>query len=73
MKDIILSGVTYSGVEQVHFNTPSGDRATFVDADTKKEKMMTCSISCRSVKNFNLVAVVPQAIPTTSISFNLEG
>lgn len=32
-KDIVLSGSTYTGVEQIHFQTPSGGKATFVDAE----------------------------------------
>ena len=34
MKDIVISGSTYPGVEQILFDTPSGKRATFVDCDT---------------------------------------
>lgn len=72
MKDIILSGVTYSGVEQVHFQTPSGNKATFVDADTKKEKSMKCSVSCAVPKKSSIAALLNQPVPTTTISVILE-
>lgn len=73
MKDIILSGVTYSGVEQVHFQTPSGNRATFVDADTKKEKTMKCSVSwVRTERKQAAIALSELPIPTVTVSTILE-
>lgn len=44
MKDIIISGSTYKGVEQILFKTASGGTATFFDADIKSRGETACKL-----------------------------
>ena len=71
MKDIIISGATYVGVEQVHFQKSGGGTATFVDADTKGVHEMTASISNMPGIAFLFEASIPSSILTPSITLEV--
>ena len=44
MKDIVISGSTYKGVEQLLFKRADGGTARFIDADVKSRGETACEL-----------------------------
>lgn len=70
MKDLVISGSTYKGVEQLLFKTASGGTARFVDADMKTRGEISCGM--KSYTNGQAISVekisVVDAIPTAKMT-----
>lgn len=70
MKDLVISGSTYKGVEQLFFKTASGGTARFVDADMKTRGEVSCGFKSHtygqafSVSKISVVDATPTATMT---------
>ena len=58
MKDIVISGVTYTGVQQIYFSKKGGGKAVYIDADTRTDNIPTCNLTFDGGKMFQLKALL---------------
>lgn len=58
MKDIVISGITYTGVQQIYFNKKGGGKAVYIDADTRTDNIPTCNLTFDGGKMIQLKALL---------------
>lgn len=70
MKDLIISGSTYKGVEQLFFKTASGGTARFVDADMKTRGEISCGMKSHTYgQAFSLgEIIIENSTPTATMT-----
>lgn len=74
-KDIVISGSTFLGVEQIKIQTPNGGEVAFVDADTKNPQAIICGFSCKLNDKISFVlksVTAKMAMPQTTNTYILE-
>ena len=72
MKDLVISGSTYKGVEQLFFKTASGGTARFVDADMKTRGEVSCGLKSHTCGQAFSVGTITTANVTPIATMNLE-
>lgn len=72
MKDIIISGSTYNGVEQIFFKKAGGGTARFVDADVKSRGETACTLTSHTLGDAYYVDGISVADATPAATMTLE-
>ena len=72
MKDLIISGSTYKGVEQLLFKTANGGTARFVDADVKTRGETACKLKSFAYGEAFGMGKISLANATPNVAITLE-
>ena len=72
MKNLVISGSIYNGVEQLHFKTAEGGMAVFVDADTRSGREISCGFKSSTKGGAFIANTINTANVTPSVKMTLE-